>query len=60
MKYQSLNRELQGRYRVGVGFVADGNEASLRAHSEGLKMQGVGSFTFAARGYQVLAFDIQT
>lgn len=57
--YQCLLRELQGRYRVGVGFVADENEASLRAHTEGLKMHQVGSFTFAGRSYRMLAFDIQ-
>ncbi|OIR11475.1 hypothetical protein GALL_69680 [mine drainage metagenome] len=58
--YQYLQRGMEGRYSAGVAFVADDNEASLRAHIDGLGMSKIGEFEYRGRIYQALAFDIAT
>lgn len=56
--YRHLHRLMEGRYAAGVAFVADDNEASLRAHIDGLGMSKIGKFGYRGRACQVLAFDI--
>ncbi|WP_237247879.1 GNAT family N-acetyltransferase [Sideroxyarcus emersonii] len=57
--YRHLHREMDGRYAAGVAFVANDNEASLRAHIDGLGMSRIGEFRYQERSCQVLAFDIE-
>lgn len=57
--HQCLNRGMDGLYPAGVAFVANDNQASLRAHIDGLGMHQVGDFLYLAHTYQVLAFDIK-
>lgn len=56
--YRHLQREMDGRYSAGVAFVANDNEASLRAHIDGLGMSRIGEFKYQGGIYQALAFDI--
>lgn len=57
--YETLRREVSGRYDIGVGFVADDNPHSLHAHADGLGMAHVGEFIFSEKGYHILAFDVR-
>lgn len=54
--YETLKKEVAGRYDVGVAFVAGDNPHSLRAHVDGLGMDLVGEFVFSAKRYHLLAF----
>jgi hypothetical protein len=58
--YGGLLREMAGRYDVGVSLVAEDNIHSLHAHTEGLGMRVVGSFTHEEHGYHILAFPVPT
>lgn len=56
--YETLRREVSGRYDIGVAFVADDNPHSLHAHADGLGMAHVGEFIFSGKRYHILAFDV--
>ncbi|MDF0676998.1 MAG: GNAT family N-acetyltransferase [Nitrospira sp.] len=44
--YETLQREVAGRYNTGVAFVADDNPHSLHVHVNGVGMAHVGEFAF--------------
>lgn len=56
--YETLRREVAGRYDIGVAFVADDNPRSLRVHVDGLGMGDVGEFVFWGKQYHILAFHM--
>jgi hypothetical protein len=56
--YDTLRREIAGDYDAGVLFISRDNERSLAAHAQGLGMQLIGDFSFAERGYWILAFAV--
>lgn len=56
--YQALQREVAGRFEVGVAFVARDNPHSLTAHVDGLGMAEVGEFEVKGSLYVILAFKV--
>lgn len=58
--YETLQREVVGRYDIGVAFVAHDNPHSLRVHVDGLGMAHVGEFDFSGKQYHILAFDVRS
>jgi predicted GNAT superfamily acetyltransferase len=56
--YQALQREVAGKFEVGVAFVARNNPHSLRAHVAGLGMAEVGEFEVKGNVYVTLAFKV--
>ena len=56
--YGVLNRELCARYEAGMCFVAEENQRSLRAHTNGLGMTDVGHFIHNESRYHALAFHV--
>ncbi|NGZ08421.1 MAG: GNAT family N-acetyltransferase [Nitrospira sp. LK70] len=56
--YETLQREVAGRYDIGVAFVAEDNPHSLRVHLDGLGMAHVGEFALSGKQYHILAFDV--
>jgi len=47
--YYALLHEVAGIYEIGVAFVAEDNQNSLRAHVNRLNMEVVGDFEFRGR-----------
>ncbi len=56
--YETLLREIAGKYEVGTAFVSKDNPHSLAAHVKGLGMVIAGEFEFRGRIYDILAFSI--
>ena len=53
-----MQREVAGRFEVGVAFVARNNPHSLKAHVAGLGMAEVGEFEVKGSVYVILAFKV--
>lgn len=58
--YETLRREVAGRYDIGVAFVAADNPHSLHVHVDGLGMADVGEFIFSGTRYHILVFDVRS
>lgn len=56
--YGALNCELCAQYEAGMCFVAEENQRSLRAHTNGLGMTDVGHFIHNESRYHALAFRV--
>ncbi|MDF0668296.1 MAG: GNAT family N-acetyltransferase [Nitrospira sp.] len=58
--YETLQREVAGRYDIGVAFVAEDNPHSLHVHVDGFGMAHVGEFVLSGKQYHILAFDVRS
>jgi hypothetical protein len=56
--YEAQQRDLAGRFEIGVAFVARTNLHSLQAHVHGLGMNEVGDFEVQDNVYAALAFSL--
>ncbi len=56
--YETLKKEVAGRFEAGAAFVAENNPHSLKAHVEGLGMVRVGEFELNGNVYVILAFSV--
>jgi hypothetical protein len=56
--FEANQRELAGRFEVGIAFIAAENAASLHVHTQKLGLELVGELDFAGTAYRILAFSI--
>jgi hypothetical protein len=56
--YRVLRAEVEGKFEVGVAFVARDNPHSLQAHVAGLGMREVGEFEAGGNTYVLVAFKV--
>jgi hypothetical protein len=56
--FQASQRELAGRFDLGIAFIAAENTASLRVHTQKLGLELVGNLTFQGTAYAVLVFPV--
>jgi len=56
--YETLKKEVEEQFELGVAFVDKENSRSLRAHADGLVMDPVGEFEWNGKGYVILAFRV--
>jgi hypothetical protein len=56
--FEASQRELAGRFEVGIAFIAAENAASLQVHTHKLGLEPVGELAFAGTTYVILAFTV--
>jgi len=56
--FEANQRELAGRFEVGIAFIAAENAASLHVHTQKLGLELVGDLDFAGTAYRILAFSV--
>lgn len=56
--FAANKQELADRFDVGIAFIAEANEASLRIHTQKLGLEIVGNLAFGGTNYAVLAFAV--
>jgi hypothetical protein len=56
--FQASQRELAGRFDLGIAFIAEENSTSLRVHTQKLGLEIVGSLAFQDTAYAILVFPV--
>jgi len=56
--FEANRAALAGRFDLGIAFIAEENEASLRVHTQKLGLELVGRLTFQDTGYAIAVFPV--
>jgi hypothetical protein len=58
--FEASQREVAGRFDLGIAFIAEENVASLRVHTQKLGLELVGTLAFQGMAYAILVFPVSS